>query len=318
MKIDVHNHALPVSVQELVSADARFGVKVENGLVKRPNYADHELFPELYDPAAKLAQLESRGLEGAVVCLEPSMFSYHLDVELGEAMAEAANRGLRELADSSGGRFRWMAHVPLQDPARAAEVLAAAAAEGAVGVEIGTSIAGGRLDEPELVPFWQSVESTGLTVFLHNAYNAKVPGLEQYYLGNVIGNLLETTICAERLVASGTLARHPKVRIVLAHAGGYFPYQAGRLRHAKTVRPELADSPIDPWDFAGQLIFDTITHDVQALAYLVSRAGVDNVVMGTDMPYDMSTPEPMRELLAAVDERTAKRIAEDNPARLFG
>jgi len=168
------------------------------------------------------------------------------------------------------------------------------------------------------VPFWQSVESTGLTVFLHNAYNAKVPGLEQYYLGNVIGNLLETTICAERLVASGTLARHPKVRIVLAHAGGYFPYQAGRLRHAKTVRPELADSPIDPWDFAGQLIFDTITHDVQALAYLVSRAGVDNVVMGTDMPYDMSTPEPMRELLAAVDERTAKRIAEDNPARLFG
>ena len=317
MKIDTHNHALPQAVQDLVSGDARFGVTIEGGYVKRANYADHKLYPELHDTGAKLAQLEGRGLEGAVICIEPSLFSYHLDLELGEAMAEAANRGLRTMTEESDGRFRWLAHVPLQDPRRAGEVLESAVADGAVGVEVGSSIVGRRLDEPDFAPFWHAVEKTGVTVFVHNAYNAKIPGLESYYLGNVIGNLLETTICVERLIASGTLDRHPNARVLLAHAGGFFPYQAGRLRHAQTVRPELAASPGDPWDYAGQLIFDTITHDVRTLTYLVARAGADNIVLGTDMPYDMSTPEPMRELVEAVGQEVATQIAETNPERYF-
>jgi aminocarboxymuconate-semialdehyde decarboxylase len=155
-------------------------------------------------------------------------------------------------------------------------------------------------------------------VFVHNAYNPPIAGLEDYHLVNVIGNLLETTICAERLVCAGTLDRHPGVRVVLAHGGGYFPFQAGRLRHAKTVRPELADAPADPWDYAGRLIFDTITHDVQALRFLVERAGAENVVVGTDLPYDMAPPRPMDELLAAVGAETAAVVAERNPARLYG
>jgi hypothetical protein len=40
--------------------------------------------------------------------------------------------------------------------------------------------------------------------------------------------------------------------------------------------------------------------------------------MGTDLPFDMATPRPMDDLLAAVDASTAKKIAESNPARLFG
>jgi aminocarboxymuconate-semialdehyde decarboxylase len=316
MKVDVHNHALPQAVIDLVSGDPRFGVTVENGLVKRANYADHPLFPELHDVPAKLAQLDRAGLEGAVVCVEPSMFVYHLDLELGEAMAEAANSGLRDLAAEAPDRLQWMAHLPMRDPSRAAAVLRQAVSDGAVGVEIGSNIAGTRLDEPELEPFWNAVEETGATVFIHNAYNPKVPGLDRFYLHNVIGNLLETTICVERLVSAGTLDTHPHVQIVLGHAGGFVPFQAGRLRHASSIRKEF-EHEVNVWDYAGRLIFDTITHDPKALAYLVSRAGAENVVMGTDFPYDMATPKPMDELNEAVDEATARVIAEDVPARLF-
>ncbi|HEX4344412.1 MAG TPA: amidohydrolase family protein [Solirubrobacteraceae bacterium] len=316
MKIDVHNHALPQAVIELVSSDPRFGVKIEDGLVKRANYADHPLFDELHLVPAKLAQLDRAGLDGAVVCVEPSMFGYHLELDLGVAMAQAANDGLRALCAEAPGRLQWLAHVPLRDPARAAEVLAEAVSDGAVGVEIGSNAAGTRLDEPEVEPFWNAVEETGVTVFVHNAYNPKVPGLDRFYLHNVIGNLLETTICAERLVAAGTLDRHPGARVVLGHAGGFVPFQAGRLRHASTIRKEFAHE-LDLWSYAGRLIFDTITHDPAALTYLVSRAGAENVVMGTDFPYDMATPHPMDELHAAVDETTARVIAEEVPARLF-
>jgi aminocarboxymuconate-semialdehyde decarboxylase len=316
LKVDVHNHALPQAVQDLVSSDPRFGVTIEDGLVKRANYADHPLFDELHLTAAKLAQLERGGLEGAVVCVEPSMFGYHLDVDLGSAMAEAANTGLRALAAEAPDRLQWLAHVPLKDPVRAAAVYRQAVSDGAVGAEIGSNAAGMRLDEPEMEPFWQAVEETRTTVFVHNAYNPKVPGLDRWYLHNVIGNLLETTICAERLVASGVLDRYPNVRVVLGHAGGFVPFQAGRLRHASTIRKEF-DRTVQFWDYAGRLIFDTITHDGPALAYLVSRAGAENVVMGTDFPYDMATPHPMEALLEAVDADTARVITEEVPARLF-
>jgi aminocarboxymuconate-semialdehyde decarboxylase len=318
VKIDVHNHVFPRTVMDLVAVDDRFGVTIENNVVSRPIYGSHEIFAEQYDTKANLAELERRGLEGAVISVEPALFLYHDPVELAETMADAVNAGMAQMTADSGGRFRWLASLPLQDPERGAQVLRQAVADGAVGAEIGSNIAGNRLDEPEYEPFWNAVEETNSFLFVHSAYNAKNPGLEKYHFQNVIGNLLETTICAERLVASGTLDRHPNVKIMLGHAGGYFPYQAGRFRHARTVREELANSPADPWAYCGRLMFDTITHDVQALRYLISRVGADNVLVGTDIPFDMSTPEPWRELTEAVDEKAAKHIAEENPARLFG
>ena len=76
-----------------------------------------------------------------------------------------------------------------------------------------------------------------MPVLVHPFDNEPHPALDGWYLQNVIGNQLETMIAAERLICAGVLDRHPKLRLVLVHAGGYLPYQAGRLRHARTVRP---------------------------------------------------------------------------------
>jgi aminocarboxymuconate-semialdehyde decarboxylase len=114
------------------------------------------------------------------------------------------------------------------------------------------------------------------------------------------------------------LDRHPRLQILLAHAGGFFPFQAGRLRHARTVRPELAGTPEDPWAYRGRLLVDTITHDRRALAYVVERMGADNVLLGTDMPAPMATLDPLVDLEAAVGADVAAQIASANAARLFG
>ena len=123
-----------------------------------------------------------------------------------------------------------------------------------------------------------------MALMLHPAYNNPHPGLEGYHLQNVIGNQLETTIAAERLIVTSVLDRHPGLRLLLVHAGGYMPWQAGRLRHAATVRTELADSPRDPHDYFGRVFVDTITHDPAALRFLVERVGAGNVAMGTRPP----------------------------------
>jgi aminocarboxymuconate-semialdehyde decarboxylase len=275
------------------------------------------LFKSFTDPKAKLAELESKRLEAAVVSPAPPVFYYEVDAEAGEAMARAVNEGMVELCARAPDRFRWMAHVPLRAPDRATPILEEAARAGCVGVEVATMVNGRRLDEAQFEPFWAAAERLRLPVMIHPFYNQPHPGLDPYYLQNVIGNMLETTLSVERLICAGVLDRHPGLTLVLVHSGGYFAYQAGRLRHARGVRPELRDAPQDPWSYVGRLKFDTITHDVQALSYLVSRVGAGNVLMGTDLPFDMAPQRPVDELEQAVDAATARRVAEENAARLY-
>jgi aminocarboxymuconate-semialdehyde decarboxylase len=130
--------------------------------------------------------------------------------------------------------------------------------------------------------------------------------------------MYETTIAAEPLILAGVLDRHPALTVVIVHSGGYVAYQQGRLRHARTVRPYPPGTPDDPSDYFGQIRFDCLTHDRKSLAFLIDRVGAANVLLGTDLPCDMATPEPWTDLVAAADEATATLIAERNPARLYG
>jgi aminocarboxymuconate-semialdehyde decarboxylase len=314
---DVHNHAVPREAIDFLREADGYPITVEGDFMEADRVRA-EMTPVFTDAAAKLEQLNSLGLEGAIVSVSPALFAYETDQERGTELANAVNSGLAALASHDSERLRWLAQVPLQAPEAAAAVLADAAAAGAVGAQIGTSVAGRPLTDAGLEPFWSAAEEHDMALMLHPAYNNPHPGLEGYHLQNVIGNQLETTIAAERLIVTGALERHPRLRLLLVHAGGYMPWQAGRLRHAATVRHELADSPSSPGAYSGRIVVDTITHDAAALAYLVERVSADNVALGTDLPFDMATPEPVTALEDAVGEGTARRIMEETPVRLFG
>jgi aminocarboxymuconate-semialdehyde decarboxylase len=316
MRIDVHNHAIPEPALDLLRREPVYGVRIRGGTITGGNHPDFPLEESFFDPDAKLAQLERLGIGGAIVSIAPTTFCYEVDAGAGGEMAHAVNEGLAVFAAHDPGRLRWMAHLPLQSPERAGGLLDDAAARGAVAVEVGTCIAGRRLDEPDFDAFWGTVERLRMPVMLHPAYNEPHAGMAAYYLQNVIGNMLETTIAVERLICAGVLDRHPGVELLLPHSGGYFPYQAGRLRHAAAVRPELADS-LDPWTYLRRLWFDTITHDSDALRFLIRRVGSGRVVFGTDLPFDMAPPDPLHELEQAVDADALWRVVEKNPAKLF-
>jgi aminocarboxymuconate-semialdehyde decarboxylase len=317
MRWDLHNHAVPEEAVELLRSNEGFPVRVDGDTLEADRVRA-ELTPDFHDAGTKLEQLERLGLQAAVVSGAPPLFAYEADAERGEALCRAVNTGLAKLCAHDGERLRWLAHVPLQAPDRAAAVLRAAGVGGAVGAHIGTSVAGTPLDRAGLERFWAAAGELDMAVMLHPAYNNPHPGLEDYHLQNVIGNQLETTIAAERLIVTGVLDRHPRLRLLLVHAGGYVPWQAGRLRHAAAVRPELAGAPSDPWNYLGRLFMDTITHDPATLRHLVERAGADAIVMGTDLPFDMATPEPVATLDAAVGSDAARTIMEATPERLFG
>lgn len=318
MRIDVHNHGVPDTVLEFFASEPVYGITVtgERHMSGGPE-GEYELEPEFSDADAKVANLEAAGLDSAIVSVDPPFFHYDVEPGAGAAIAEVINEGLRAMCARQPDRLHWMATVPLQDPVRAAEVLAVQKAAGCVGVEIATSTPKNRLDDPELEPFWAAAEDLGLPVMLHPAYHHGHPGFRDFHLGNAIGNMLETTIAIERLIMAGVLDRHPRLHIVIVHSGGYVAYQHGRLRHARSVRSYPADAPTDPAAYFGQVRFDCLTHDLRALEFLINQVGPANMLMGTDLPCDMANTHPWADLVTVVGEEQAGQIAGDNAAELF-
>jgi Predicted metal-dependent hydrolase of the TIM-barrel fold len=315
---DVHNHVLPTEVIDLLNAEPAYGVSITEGEWRGVHHVPFKVVPEFYDADTKLSRLDDLGIDVAIISPPPVLFFYEKDADTAAEFCAVNNEGSAKFAARNPDRLRWLANLPMQNPDRAVDAYRSAVAAGCRGAALGTSIAGVRLDEPQFERFWAVAAEVGLPVLFHPAFNEPHAALASWYLQNVIGNLLETTVAVERLICAGVLTRHPDLRLVLLHGGGMLPYQMGRLRHAHTVRPELADAPIDLAAVLPRLYFDTITHDRLALQFLAQQVGERNVVLGTDMPFDMAPADPMGELRAAFAPDTLRRVSEENPQRLYG
>jgi aminocarboxymuconate-semialdehyde decarboxylase len=315
--IDVHNHVMPAEALDLLRRDPDYGVTIDGDRWTGVHHVPFTIAAAFHDPPAKIAEMDAREIGSAVLSCPPPLFFYEVASYSGTTFCEAANEGMAKFCAAYPDRLRWLANLPMQDPLRAAELYRAAIGRGCVGAAVGTSIAGQRLDEPAFEEFWATAEQIGQPVLVHPAFNEPHAALAPYYLQNVIGNPLETTIMVERMICAGVFTRHPALRLVLLHGGGFLPYQAGRLAHACGVRPEIPVSAADVWHAFGQLYFDTITHDVTALQYLAQRVGVDHVLLGTDLPFDMAVAAPAAVLAEAFDEVSRQRIGWANAARLF-
>ena len=318
MKIDVHNHAIPREALDLLLSDDAYGASVSNGNLKLHDGFAFPLLDSFHDPKAKIEELRENQLDAAVLSIAPPTFFYDLPLVLAEKFAAAVNEGFLKFAEAAPDRFRWFAHVPMQDVDATIPMLKEAKKNGAVGVEIATSILGKRPDEAIFEEFWRTADELEMLVMLHPWYNPPFPGVDEWYLQNVAGNPQETMVAGCRVICSGLLDRYAKLRVMLVHGGGHLPYQLGRLRHAIDVRPELDGVADDPWAYSGRLLFDTLTHDNQATAYLVDRMSPSNVFVGTDLPFDMAPKNPIESLISAVGEKLACTIHTDNPTKYFG
>jgi aminocarboxymuconate-semialdehyde decarboxylase len=316
--VDVHNHVMPAEALELLRREPSYGVTIDGDRWTGVHHVPFTIAASFHDPAEKIAEMDRNEIAAAVVSCPPPLFFYEVSSDHGAALCEAANEGMAKICAAAPARLRWLANLPMQDPPRAVRAYRAAIAQGCAGAAIGTSIAGRRLDEPAFEEFWDAAAASGRPVLMHPAFNEPHAALEPYYLQNVIGNPLETTVAVERMICAGVFARHQELALVILHGGGYVPYQAGRLAHACGVRPEIPVDAAEVWRAFSQLYFDTITHDKAALEYLVERVGADHVVLGTDLPFDMALRQPAALLAEAFGEAVRQQIGSHNPSRLFG
>lgn len=328
--IDVHAHFVPPAlIAALEREGPRFGVRIEEDEQggKRARFADdfrtyYAFFPGLTDLEARLAQQERMGIGLQVLSGWMDMVGYGLDPRHGQALSRLANEVMADLVGQHPERLLGMATVPLQDGALAAEELRHATGRlGFRAVQIGTNVKGRNLDDPDLEPFWAACQEGGVLVFIHPHRVAALDRLASYFTVNLLGNPIETTIAAASLLFGGVLERFPELNVCLAHAGGFLPYQLGRLDHGYAVKPEARQhAPRRPGAYFDRLSFDTISHGEPALAYLLHLAGPERLLFGTDVPFPMADEQmlDMLERLPDLDAEGRQLIAGGNARRLLG
>ncbi len=299
MRIDIHNHVIPARIVErFTTAPAEFGARVQGEPHARRVIHDqgyvYPLFDEFHDTEAKLASMDRKGIDLAVISPAPPMFYYWADLDVAVTAARLVNDGVADMVAASPGRLRGMATIPLQHPdAAIAEMERVVREHGFRAIEIGTSVEGAQLAEPRFRPILRRAEELDLFVFAHPYYVGSKAGLESYYLTNLIGNPLDTTVMLANLMYSGALDELQKLRICLAHGGGFTPYQIGRLAHGQRVRAEARQfTTTSPKELLRRLYFDSLVFDAQALRYLIDLVGADHVCIGTDAPFDMGDEDP--------------------------
>jgi aminocarboxymuconate-semialdehyde decarboxylase len=297
--IDVHAHILseetikllqreaPKVAPKLSAIDEQFGTLDVAGSVYRH-------FPRGgWDLGRRLQDMAASRVDIQVLSVCPQTFVYAQPPALAASFARIQNEQLAKQVKARPDRFLAIATLPMQAPKQAADELRhAVRVLGLCGAQIGSNIAGKNLDDPEFEPVWAAAAELGAFILLHPINVAGMDRLGSYYLNNLIGNPLDTTIAAACLVFSGVLERYPSLKICLAHGGGFVPYQSGRFVHGWQVRQEpkkrLAKPPTDSLK---RFYFDTIVHSAEVLEFLVGSAGSGRVLLGSDYPFDMGMPD---------------------------
>ncbi|HKJ96174.1 MAG TPA: amidohydrolase family protein, partial [Thermoplasmataceae archaeon] len=157
-------------------------------------------------------------------------------------------------------------------------------------------------------------------IFVHpNDFMAK-ERLSKYYMGIVVGTLAETTVAVSSLLLGNVFGKFQKLKMVFCHGGGAIPYQIGRLQHAVDIREELKDANVDISKGIRNILFDSVVFTPEALDFLIKETGEDNVVLGTDYPFNMGNWNSAKDLqnLSTISETTRNKVMLENTKKLYG
>jgi aminocarboxymuconate-semialdehyde decarboxylase len=302
--IDVHAHVLTKEAMDRLQREVpqvrlrMTPIDDESSVIEVAGVAYRPYPRGAWDLERRFKDMDFAEVDMQVLSNTPQTFLYDQDPDLTTKTARIQNDEIARLVATYPERFQGLATLPMQAPdLAAAELTRAMRSLGLKGAQIGSNVNGRNLDDPSFEPLWAAANENAAIIMVHPNNVAGAERMKSYYLNNLIGNPLDTTIAAACLVFGGVIERFPAIRFFMVHGGGFLPYQAGRWEHGWHVRPEpRLHLKQPPAASIRKLYFDTILHAAPALEFLVSAFGAARVVLGSDYPYDMGTLECVRQV----------------------
>ncbi|NLN48212.1 MAG: amidohydrolase [Clostridiales bacterium] len=315
MIIDVHGHYMPI-IKKANYENLFKTIKADDGLdyMQIKGKILGKLDEGLISIERQIEDLDKAGIDCRALCIPPFAFNYELSEKKSIEWSIFLNDQMFEDIKEYGERFIGLANLPMNSVSEACKELERTVRDyGFVGAQIATNINGIELDDESLYPFWEKAENLGAFILLHPHYTTGKERFTDLHLRNIIGNPLDTAIAGIRIIAGEIFRRFPNLKICLSHSGGYLPLAASRLDHAYEVRPEYSHLDSAPSTYLSRFYYDTIIHDMDALKYIISKVGIDRIVLGTDYPFDMGDLNPVASIkkLDVTDNEKRKIISSN-------
>jgi 6-methylsalicylate decarboxylase len=321
-RIDVHHHYV---TSGLVEQLAQVGVQQVGGAPLPAWTLDDSL-----------AMMDRHEIAAAVLSVPvPLQFG---DAAVNRRMARSLNEFGAHCVARAPDRFGLLAALPLPDVEGALDEIAYAFDTlGADGIALLSNHAGIYLGDPCFDPVFEELDRRDAVVHVHPTVDphaaAPVEGLEP----SVLEFIFDTTRAVANLVISGALARYPRVRLILAHAGGVVPYVRDRILDRRPiVRRVAAGPPPSQEEMVGlmktglretrrrlrDLYYDTaLSTDEIVLRSVADLSAVSHVLLGTDFPFAQDIGASLSieglESYSGFDRDDRHAIERGNAAALF-
>jgi aminocarboxymuconate-semialdehyde decarboxylase len=210
--------------------------------------------------------------------------------------------------------------VPLQAPELAIREMERCLDElGLKGIQISSHVDGMELGDARLRPFWAAAERRGCAIFLHPA-GVLDERYRKYQLWNSIGQNIEETLAMASLFYEGTLDAFPKLKLCIAHGGGFLPYYAGRVDRNYQEKPfsrmNMTKSPSDY--LRAHFWYDSCVYNPDQFDYLVEKVGASRIVLGSDYPVGEEHPVEFVTRSRKLSSADKARVLGLNAAELLG
>jgi len=320
VSVDVHTHWTPEGYLKTLAE------------IGRPP-ANNLSFPVRADAQRRVKWMDTHGVQALVMTLSGGMPWQWVSPKQGARLAQVVNDAGIEAHAAFPDRIYAAIEICIRDAETAVtEINRVAGKPGMKAVHLPNSLEGqfDYLFEPEFGPVLARCEELGLPLMFHpldgevNYYGGPRTRLggalsESVRYSNTLGFPFETATTAAKFVTTGTLDKYPRLDVVLPHAGGSFPFIAGRVEHGLNRKKFPIQHPFR--DYVRRFHYDSITFDVETLRFLVDLVGSDRVMVGTDNQF-YATPQSFEWPNAVVEHLNLPAADEDlilrgNAKRLF-
>jgi len=306
MIIDMHAHGLSDRfLADLVKAP-QAGLSCERNdrgefvLFRDGVSVGKSLDRHLHDLPTRVASLKRRKIERQVFGPPPGLVASQ-GCSIGAERARLLHRQQDDIVKESDGLMEALAVLALGEPEKACDELRRAVEEHGYRAAMITSTAGGRpLDDPAFAPLFSLIEKLGITLIMHPTSGTAPDPFGKYVVQVLVGWPGETTLSIARLIFAGVFEQHPSLKLALVHGGGNLVFQKGRLDSAYEASGWEADPYFTdniskpPSHYLSRLYYDTCTLSTDSNHFVIQAMGADNVVFGSDYPFDIGDPEGLR------------------------